>query len=78
VGAEEPSEVGASDGSADAASESAGEEDTERVRVRITQDVGTIAGVDGREYHLATDDVAELPDANARPLIERDAAQLLE
>jgi DNA replication factor GINS len=49
-----------------------------RVRVRITQDVGTIAGVDGREYHLAADDVAELPDANARPLLERDAAQLLE
>jgi DNA replication factor GINS len=50
----------------------------DRVRVRITQDVGTIAGVDGREYHLATDDVAELPDANARPLVERDAAEVLE
>jgi DNA replication factor GINS len=53
-------------------------EETERVRVRITEDVGTIAGVDGREYHLAADDVAELPEANARPLIERDAANALE
>jgi DNA replication factor GINS len=50
----------------------------DRVRVRITKDVGTIAGVDGREYHLAADDVAELPDANARPLIERDAARILD
>jgi len=53
-------------------------DETERLRVRMTEDVGTIAGVDGREYHLASDDVAELPEANARPLIERDAADALE
>jgi DNA replication factor GINS len=66
-----------SDGEEDSA-ETGSPDGTDRIRVRITEDVGTIAGVDGRAYHLAADDVAELPDANARPLIERDAAVLLE
>ncbi|AGB16364.1 hypothetical protein Halru_1765 [Halovivax ruber XH-70] len=49
-----------------------------RVTVQITADVGSILGVDDREYTLASDDVVTLPEANADPLIERDAAKPLE
>ena len=57
---------------------SADEPDVERVTVQITTDVGSILGVDDREYTLANDDVVTLPEANADPLIERDAAKPLE
>jgi len=50
--------------------------DVERELVRIT-DVGAIFGVDEREYELAKDDVVSLPAENARPLLERDAAERL-
>ncbi|WP_340101153.1 hypothetical protein [Salinibaculum salinum] len=49
----------------------------ERETVRITADVGDIFGVDEREYDLAEDDVVTLPEANATPLVERDAAERL-
>jgi DNA replication factor GINS len=49
-----------------------------RETVRITDDVGEILGVDEREYDLATDDVVQLPAENARPLVERGAAERLE
>jgi DNA replication factor GINS len=52
--------------------------DVERELVRITADVGAILGVDDREYDLAEDDVATLPAANARPLIEQGVAERLE
>jgi DNA replication factor GINS len=52
-------------------------EDVERTTVRITQDVGEIFGLDGREYTLAADDVVTLPTENADPLLERDAAEKL-
>lgn len=52
--------------------------ETERTTVRITADVGDIFGVDEREYDLASEDVVTLPEANAEPLIERDAAERLE
>lgn len=48
-----------------------------RTTVRITRDVGSIFGVDEREYDLAEQDVVSLPDANAGPLIERGAAERL-
>ncbi|WP_302080178.1 hypothetical protein [Salinibaculum rarum] len=48
-----------------------------RQTVRITTDVGGIFGVDEREYDLAEDDVVTLPEANAEPLVERDAAERL-
>ncbi len=48
-----------------------------RETVRITADVGDIFGVDEREYDLAEDDVVTLPEANATPLVERDAAERL-
>ncbi|ELZ78865.1 DNA replication factor GINS [Haloferax volcanii DSM 14919] len=50
----------------------------ERETVRITADVGTILGVDEREYDLATEDVVTLPAANADPLVERGAAERLD
>ncbi|MEF8886842.1 MAG: hypothetical protein V5A30_03475 [Haloarculaceae archaeon] len=49
-----------------------------RETVRITDDVGEIFGVDEREYDLVTDDVVQLPAENARPLVERGAAERLE
>ncbi len=50
----------------------------DRVTVRITSDVGSILGIDDRQYHLEPEDVVELPAANADPLVERDAARKLE
>ncbi len=54
------------------------ERDTDRVTLRITEEVGAIFGVDEREYDLAREDVVTLPAANAEPLLERDAAERLE
>lgn len=53
-------------------------EDVERTTVKITQDVGSILGIDDREYTLASDDVVTLPEQNATPLLEREAAERLE
>jgi DNA replication factor GINS len=53
-------------------------DDADRVTVRLTREVGSIFGVDEREYDLARDDVVDLPTANAEPLLERDAAERLE
>ncbi|EFW93199.1 hypothetical protein ZOD2009_05027 [Haladaptatus paucihalophilus DX253] len=50
----------------------------DRTTVRITRDVGSILGVDEREYDLETEDVVALPSENAGPLIERDAAEKLD
>ncbi len=50
----------------------------DRTTVRITQDVGSILGVDEREYDLTSEDVVALPTQNAGPLIERDAAEKLD
>ncbi|MGA9400131.1 hypothetical protein [Haladaptatus sp.] len=50
----------------------------DRTMVRITQDVGSILGVDEREYELSSEDVVALPTQNAGPLIERDAAEKLD
>ncbi|MFB6136569.1 MAG: hypothetical protein ABEJ04_07390 [Halobacteriaceae archaeon] len=61
---------------ADADDESDG--GTERTTVQITRDVGEVFGVDERTYTLESDDVVTLPAENARPLVERDAAEPLE
>jgi len=58
--------------STDAGSES------DRATVRITQDVGQILGIDEREYDLAAEDVVRLPEQNAEPLVQRDAAERLD
>lgn len=50
----------------------------DRQTVRITSDIGQILGVDEQEYELSADDVVMLPEENAGPLIERDAAEPLE
>lgn len=65
------------------AAESAGSDDPddpdlERTTVRITKDVGEIVGVDDRSYHLGVDDVVTLPTKNAKPLLQREAAEPLE
>jgi len=52
--------------------------DAERLTLRITRDVGEVFGVDERVYDLAAEDVVTLPAANARPLLERDAAERVE
>jgi DNA replication factor GINS len=52
--------------------------DTDRVTVRITQDVGQILGVDEREYDLTAEDVVTLPEQNVEPLVQRDAAERLD
>ncbi len=53
-------------------------DDIERMTVRITSDIGEILGVDDRAYELSTDDVVRLPTMNADPLLEQDAAILLD
>ena len=52
--------------------------DTDRVRVRVTEDVGEILGVDERPYDLQAEDIVTLPEANATPLVEKDAAEELD
>ncbi|MDG5761133.1 hypothetical protein QA600_17530 [Natronococcus sp. A-GB1] len=54
------------------------EDTVDRVTVRMTRDVGSILGVDDREYTLSSDDVVTLPEQNASPLLERDAAERLD
>lgn len=70
----------ASSGGESSAGEAAGGtiEDVDRVTVRITRDLGSILGVDAREYTLEADDVVTLPAENAAPLVEREAAERLE
>jgi DNA replication factor GINS len=50
----------------------------ERTTVRITADVGTVYGVDEREYDLAREDVVTLPTTNAEPLLQKDAAERID
>ena len=50
----------------------------QRTTVRINDDIGEILGVDDHTYDLAADDVVRLPEANATPLLDRDAADRLE
>ena len=68
------------DGSQDAGASAADstDDDPDRATVRITRDVGEIFGVDERVYSLEAEDVVVLPEANARPLLDRDAAERLE
>ncbi len=62
---------------ADLASDGGEHPDTSRTTVRITSEVGDILGIDHREYDLAAEDVVTLPEENASPLIERDAAEAI-
>ncbi|WP_049926831.1 DNA replication complex subunit Gins51 [Halopiger goleimassiliensis] len=65
-------------GHSDAAARAPADEDVDRVTVRITRDVGSILGVDNREYTLSSDDIVTLPEQNADPLLEQEAAEPLE
>ena len=51
---------------------------TDPLRVRVTDDIGTVLGTDGVEYNLQAGDTVDLPAATAAPLLERDAAEPLE
>jgi len=51
---------------------------TERLTIRLTEDVGSIQGVDGRTYDLRDGDVVTLPEQNAAPLLEKEAAVSLD
>jgi DNA replication factor GINS len=50
----------------------------ERVTVRITSDVDEFYGVDERRYDLDAEDVVQLPEANAKPLLQKEAAERLD
>ena len=50
----------------------------ELVLVRLLQDTGPIQGTDGTTYDLHKEDVVTLPAANARILIDRGAAEVVE
>jgi DNA replication factor GINS len=77
AGGESPGD-GESDGESPGDGTTGTADDTERVTLRITQDVGQILGVDDREYDLETEDVVTLPTTNADPLVERGAAERLD
>jgi DNA replication factor GINS len=70
------SPAGARAAAGDAAS--AEEADLDRTTLRITADVGTVYGVDEREYDLAREDVVTLPTTNAEPLLRKDAAERID
>ena len=86
--ADAPAAEAMGDESADPADESGDEDgideqesaspDVDRTTVRVTSDVGEIFGVDEREYSLYENDVVKLPEENAEPLLQRDAAEKLE
>ncbi len=63
---------------AEGATPDGGEPAADRTTVRITRDVGEVFGVDESTYSLADGDVVTLPSANAKPLLERDAADRIE
>ncbi len=71
-------DTGATPDEPSGSSDSSDEDSIERTRVRVTEDVGEIFGVDERAYTLERDDVVDLPAENADPLIDRDAAERLE
>jgi DNA replication factor GINS len=52
--------------------------ETDRTMLRITADVGTVYGVDEREYDLVREDVVTLPTTNAQPLLQKDAAERID
>ncbi|MCD2199851.1 hypothetical protein LPA44_08080 [Halobacterium sp. KA-4] len=54
------------------------DEDVTRTKVRVTDDVGEIFGVDERPYTLEAEDIVTLPEENAKPLVEKDAAEKLD
>jgi DNA replication factor GINS len=55
-----------------------GTPDTDRTTLKITADVGTVYGVDEREYDLAREDVVTLPTTNAEPLLQKNAAERID
>lgn len=62
--------------SEEAVDEVAGDTGLEGYRtVRVTEDVPAFVGTDGEEYELSKEDVATVPEKNARALCKKDAAE---
>mgnify|MGYP000678040563 CR=1 FL=1 len=80
AGGTEPAGDSQSSSGDDASADAPGGESqtVDRATVKITSDVGEIFGVDQRAYDLTAEDVVTLPEANAGPLVERDAAERLD
>ncbi|WP_336359708.1 hypothetical protein [Haladaptatus sp. ZSTT2] len=76
-GADSPEPTADAEPEAADEAEKAEEADDERTTVRITKDVGEIFGIDQRTYVLSAEDVVTLPSANAKPLVDQDAAEPL-
>lgn len=53
-------------------------DDISRVTVQVTQDIGEVCGTDNRTYDLAEEDVVSLPEENAKPLLENNAATTID
>jgi DNA replication factor GINS len=67
----EPSESGATEASGERADATA---DDGYATVRVVESLPEFVGTDGREYSLGEEDVARIPEENARALCEREAA----
>jgi DNA replication factor GINS len=65
------------DASTDGSATSEPADGENRTTVRVTEDVGTLLGVDDREYDLESEDVVALPEDNAEALLQREAAEKL-
>jgi len=78
--AEDLARVQDEDGDEDNERTADGEEDDDvsRTTVRMVDDVGEIFGVDERPYTLEAEDIVTLPEENAAPLVEKDAAEKLD
>ncbi len=53
------------------------QEQVERQRVQVVEDVDTFVGFDDRDYDLDADDIVSLPETNADVLLERGVARKL-
>ena len=73
-----PDSAGSDAATGSDSSTGAGAESVDRSMVRITDDVGPIYGVEGREYELTENDVVTLPEPNVGPLLEKDAAERID
>jgi DNA replication factor GINS len=73
-----PDSAGSDAATGSDSSTGAGAESVDRSMVRITDDVGPIYGVEGREYELTENDVVTLPEPNVGPLLKKGAAERID
>ena len=53
------------------------EESSDRIRVRVTEDIDTFEGVDRRDYDLGENDVVTRPWADASRLLNSEKAEVI-